>query len=177
MSDIFLSYASEDRERAAGLAATLKTCGWDVWWDRTLVAGDRYAAVIAEQLATARCVIVLWSQSSVASDWVADEANEAKKREVYLPVCLDGTQPPLGFRSAQYADLSSWNGLVEDHEFQRLLGGIRRHAGPGGTPPPASFWQRVAGTVGRTSRSTLSRLAIAVLPMIVLAAWLAVLEE
>ena len=30
MFDIFLSYASEDREQAAQLAQTLKACGWDV---------------------------------------------------------------------------------------------------------------------------------------------------
>ena len=176
MSDIFLSYASKDRERAAEVATALKAGGWDVWWDCTLVAGDRFAAVIAEELAKARCVIVLWSQSSAASDWAADEANEAKKRGVYLPVLLDGTEPPLGFRGAQYANLSSWNGSVEDHEFQRLLGGIRRHAGPGTTPPPPTFWQRLIDTV-RPGRSAVARVVIAVLPMIGLALSLAVLAR
>lgn len=179
MSDIFLSYASEDRERAAELAETLKACGWEVWWDRTLVAGDRYAAVIAEQLATAGCVIVLWSQRSVASDWVADEANEAKARDVYLPVCLDGTQPPLGFRGSQYADLSGWDGSLEDHGFQRLLGGIRRHVPAKGSAvpsPPGGIWQRLIDAVGRKRwRSAPVRLAMAALPMVALAVSLAVL--
>jgi hypothetical protein len=174
MSDIFLSYASKDRERAADLAAALKACGWDVWWDRTLVAGDRYAAVIAEELAAARSVIVLWSQSSVASDWVADEANEAKKRGVYIPVLLDGTEPPLGFRSAQYANLSNWSGSLDDHEFERLLGGVRRHAGGGVTRPPASLWQRLL-IAARPSRSAVVRSAIAALPIIALGVGLIIL--
>lgn len=176
MSDIFLSYASEDREQAAQLAQTLKACGWDVWWDRTLVVGDDYAKEIARQLSTAGCVIVLWSQSSVASGWVSDEANEAKGRDVYLPVCLDGTQPPLGFRSSQYADLSAWDGSVEDHEFQRLLGGIRRHAKGSPVPPPqGGLWQRLIHAFGRKRSSALFRVSVAALPMAALAVSLAVL--
>lgn len=34
MSDIFLSYASADRERALPLANVLESQGLDVWWDR-----------------------------------------------------------------------------------------------------------------------------------------------
>ncbi|MDH3672109.1 MAG: TIR domain-containing protein [Gammaproteobacteria bacterium] len=34
MSDIFISYASEDRERAKALAAALQAQDWSVWWDR-----------------------------------------------------------------------------------------------------------------------------------------------
>jgi hypothetical protein len=33
MSDIFISYAREDRPRVERLAAALEQCGWSVWWD------------------------------------------------------------------------------------------------------------------------------------------------
>ncbi|MCZ6871640.1 MAG: TIR domain-containing protein [Gammaproteobacteria bacterium] len=33
MADIFLSYASEDRERVRPLVAALETGGFSVWWD------------------------------------------------------------------------------------------------------------------------------------------------
>ncbi len=36
MADIFLSYASADRDWAKRLAAVLAGRGWSVWWDRTI---------------------------------------------------------------------------------------------------------------------------------------------
>jgi hypothetical protein len=176
MPDIFLSYASKDRARAGEVAAALTSCGWDVWWDRTLIAGDRYAAVIAEKLAQARCVVVLWSKASAASDWVSDEANEAKKRGVYLPVLLDETEPPLGFRRTQHANLASWTGSLDDHELRRLLDGIRRHVGPGIIPPPPGFIERIFRRLGFSRRAILGS-ALAALPMVALAVSLVVLAR
>ena len=40
MDDIFLSYASEDRQRIEPLVALLESEGWSVWWDRALIAGS-----------------------------------------------------------------------------------------------------------------------------------------
>jgi len=42
MSDIFLSYASEDRERVRPLAEALSRQGWDVWWDRDIPPGQTW---------------------------------------------------------------------------------------------------------------------------------------
>ena len=42
MTDIFVSYASEDLERVKPLVTTLEEQGWSVWWDRELVAGPSY---------------------------------------------------------------------------------------------------------------------------------------
>ncbi len=39
MSDIFISYAREDREIAGRLAGALEAAGWSVWWDSKLRAG------------------------------------------------------------------------------------------------------------------------------------------
>ena len=52
--DIFLSYASEDRDRVTLIARTLEFLGWSVWWDRRIPTGKRYAQVIEEQLDASR---------------------------------------------------------------------------------------------------------------------------
>ena len=77
MSDIFVSYASADRDRARAVAQALTDQGWAVWWDRTIPPGRQFDEVIEEALDSARCVVVLWSKASVASQWVKTEAAEA----------------------------------------------------------------------------------------------------
>ena len=62
MSDIFISYASEDFSRVRLLADALSGYGWSVWWDRQIPAGRTFDQVIAGALADARCVVVVWSR-------------------------------------------------------------------------------------------------------------------
>lgn len=40
MTDIFLSYASEDRERVRPIVNYLREAGWSVWWDRSVIPGN-----------------------------------------------------------------------------------------------------------------------------------------
>ena len=82
MADVFISYASEDRERAAKLASALGEHGWSVWWDRKIVAGQAFDQVIERELETAKSVVVLWSIHSVESEWVKNEASVASERGV-----------------------------------------------------------------------------------------------
>jgi len=85
MSDIFLSYASEDLPRVVDLVRALERHGWSVWWDRTILPGRTFDQVIEEALDAARCVIVVWSQYSVNSDWVKTEAAEGVRRRILTP--------------------------------------------------------------------------------------------
>ena len=132
MSDIFISYASADRERARELAAQLERAGWSVWWDREIQAGKTFAGVIESEIDRARCVIVLWSRASVDSRWVRDEANEGLKRDALVPVFIDPVDPPLGFRSIHAADLTGWQGDAQSPGFRQL---VRDLAGVLGAPP------------------------------------------
>ena len=65
MADIFLSYANEDRKSAAQVAQMLESVGWRVWWDRRIPAGRTWRAVLEDALREMRCMVVLWSHSSV----------------------------------------------------------------------------------------------------------------
>ncbi len=143
--DIFLSYAKEDLARARALAESLQSVGWSVWWDRRLRPGEDFAKVIGTQLQEARCVIVLWSQISVNSGWVRDEASEALKRNVLIPLLIDVVEPPLGFRAIQTGDLCGWRGDVSDSSFRQLIADLvpmlgdpaeALHASKSNAPPP-----------------------------------------
>jgi hypothetical protein len=110
MADIFISYASEDRNRVRPLAEALMSRGFNVWWDRSLAAGQDYTAIIEKELKVAKAVIVVWTRSSSASTFVRDEAGRARDEGRLVPVMLDRVDIPLGFGAFQAEDFTNWNG-------------------------------------------------------------------
>jgi hypothetical protein len=132
MSDIFISYAREDREQAKGLATLLEAKGWAVWWDVSIRVGNRFDEVIEAELNNARCVVVLWSKHSINSKWVRAEAHEADSRNILFPVLIDRVEPPLGFRQIHWADLTQSDENHRNAALQRLIDDILLLLG---TPP------------------------------------------
>lgn len=124
MADLFVSYASADREKARLLADTLIARGYSVWWDRTIPPGRIFDEVIQEALSAAKCVIVLWSQASVKSNWVKTEAAEAEARDILVPAIIENTPLPIEFKRIQSANLTDWDGETRHQEFARLLQSI-----------------------------------------------------
>ena len=129
MGDIFVSYASADRDRARAVAQALTEQGWSVWWDRTIPPGKQFDEVIEEALDSARCVVVLWSKASVASQWVKTEAAEAMRRKILVPVLIEDVKIPLEFRRLQAADLSTWTGGTTHEEVQKFFASIGTNVG------------------------------------------------
>lgn len=128
MADIFLSYAREDRDRAEMLAHALESRGWSVWWDRRIQAGHSFADVIEKALEDARCVVVLWTEHSIDSNWVQNEATEGDHRTSLIPVRLDDVRIPLGFRHLQTADLLGWEG-EQSPELAEFLSAVESKLG------------------------------------------------
>lgn len=120
MADVFISYASEDRNRVRPLADALQQRGFNVWWDRSLAAGHDYTAIIERELKNAKAVIVVWTQSSAASTFVRDEAGRARDDGRLVPVLLDRVDIPLGFGAFQAEDFSRWNGGATAPQMQLL---------------------------------------------------------
>ena len=107
---LFLSYSRADQAFASRLAAALEHGGYTVWWDALIEGGAAYSRSIAEALETADAVLVLWSSHSIDSDWVRDEAGQGRERHRLVPLSIDGSKPPLGFRQYQVIDISHWHG-------------------------------------------------------------------
>jgi hypothetical protein len=159
MADVFISYASEDRDRAANLASALGEGGWSVWWDRKIVAGQAFDQVIERELETAKSVVVLWSIHSVESEWVKNEASAASERRVLVPALIDNVRLPLEFRRKQTADLIGWDGDTSHGGFHALCEGIAATMGSAAPPlatspkestsngKPLWLWPAIAGVV------------------------------
>ena len=165
MSDVFISYAREDRVFVGLLAGRLEGHGWTVWWDRNLVTGARFGRVIEQELDAARCVIVVWSRHAVDSDWVRAEAHEGYRRGMLVPVCIDGTMPPLIFRQMHTAELSNWQDAMDGPAFQILLNdvatklGTKLHRQPRGED---AYMKGSSGS-GARRRKVFSKLRLGVL--------------
>lgn len=160
MNDIFISYARPDREKAKALAEALERQGYGVWWDPKIPPGKKFHQVIESVLDEVRCVVVLWSEKSIASDWVWEEANKGKQRGILLPVKIEPVNPPLGFGLIQAADLTDWTPNEPHQGFSFLLEAIAQVAGPpsAGKPGEASNTGPEAGPRLRKKKQELERL-------------------
>jgi len=101
LADIFMSYASEDRDRVFTFVRALSDHGWSVWWDRHMIAGESFEAAIDHEIQHAACVMVFWSDAALGSRWVRNEALEGLERDVLVPVMLNPVRVPVAFRHCQ----------------------------------------------------------------------------
>lgn len=106
MASVFLSYDRDDADKAKPIALALERAGHTVWWDLHVRGGAQFGKVIEEALKAADAVVVLWSEHAVESAWVRDEATAGRDSGRLVPVTIDGTEPPLGFRQFHTIDLS-----------------------------------------------------------------------
>jgi len=138
MSDIFVSYDSDDRDAAEQLAHALESYGWSVWWDRRIPPGQDYAKVIETALKEAKCVVVLWSKESAASRWVQNEAADGAEREVLVPALIEDTAIPFEFRRIQAANLIGWDPSQDNESFDFFVQSITTimQAPPPNPEPP-----------------------------------------
>lgn len=138
MSDIFVSYASQDRPRIRPLVDALQESGWSVFWDRSIPAGKTWRQIVGGELRSARAVVVAWTETSTNSEWVLEEAEAGKTQRILIPILLDAVSPPFGFGSIQAANLVDWNGDRSAPAFLGLIADIAALLGapaPGGSRP------------------------------------------
>ena len=126
MNDIVVSYAREDQQWVEGFAKVLESRGWSVWWDRYLPGGEPFDAGIKKELDSTKCVIVVWSKHSVESDWVKEEAAEAIKRKIILPLRIDDVDLPFGFSRLHTHSLMGWREDSTYVGFTQLIKDVER---------------------------------------------------
>jgi adenylate cyclase len=132
---IFLSYARADVDCAKKLAELIGRAGHDVWWDRELHGGSRFTTEIDKALQEAEAVVVLWSDASLESAWVQDEAAEGRDSGRLVPAVIDAVRPPLGFRQYQAIDLSDLRNGDGPKQLEELLRAIVKMGAPDDRKP------------------------------------------
>lgn len=141
MASVFLSYDRDDVEQARHFARTLEVAGHEVWWDLHVRGGAQFSKVIEEALNSADAVVVLWSKRSIESAWVRDEAAVGRDTGRLVPVSIDATDPPLGFRQFQTVDLSKWKGRGRPRQLSTLVEAIDSLAKPRDRQAPVATAQ------------------------------------
>ena len=117
---VFVSYSRADRAYVAQLADYLTASGIGVWYDFSLVAGDRFARTIEDEIRSCSVFIVVITPESMSSEWVHREIGYAlHSGKVVLPLLLKASDENI------------------------LLTGLHREDVIGGRMPGAAFMRRL----------------------------------
>jgi hypothetical protein len=131
MADIFISYKREDLEKVRPLAEILENKGWSVWWDPKLRGGKPFSQDIERALSEARCVIVIWSNKSIDSYWVAAEATKGLNRDILFAVSIESNvEPPVPFNVIHTNPLINWDGTSPSTQFDKIVEDLKSILGP-----------------------------------------------
>src|SRR5579872_5970983 len=100
MADIFISYSSQDSERALELSAELRARGISVWVDKQSIDGAaQWSSEIARAVADCKALLLLISKNSMASKNCAKEVTIAAEADKHiLPVNLENIPLPVEFK-------------------------------------------------------------------------------
>ena len=125
VADVFITYATQDRHRAALVAEALTQSKLSVWFDQGVPTRSTIAEAINRELARAKCVLVLWSRHAVQSMWVREQAATGRDRGILLAVFIERVDVPSAFHEIHTYDLSTWNGSLDAPAFKQLTEAIQ----------------------------------------------------
>jgi hypothetical protein len=155
VSDIFISYKKEDKDRVSHIVDGLRAEGLKLWWDQDIGPGQSWDETIKQRMENARCIVVVWSSLSVTAPWVKEEAGHGKARGILVPVRIHDVEPPLGFGLIQAADLRYWKGDRDDKNWRDFVGTV------GKVVRGEKIAQLFAPQLGRKRTGLIATLAVA----------------
>lgn len=127
---VFISYAHDNKTEVAEITRYLRAHEINIWWDDDILPGDPWREQIQASLENCQAVLTLWTEQSVESKSVIEEAEAGKRRGKLLHAKLDSTPLPYGFGEVQYADLTDWDRQSDGPERLRLIEALRQKLDP-----------------------------------------------
>jgi len=129
LSDIFICYSRSDRALADQLVQRLRAAGWSVFIDVQTRVGERWDKAIQREMHAARAFVALWSERSIESDYVLEEAEYGKRKGILVPAFIERVDFPYGFSRIQTADLVGWAGEPDHPGLAQILDALRQQLG------------------------------------------------
>jgi hypothetical protein len=129
MSDVFISYKHEERDRVVKIVDALRSLLVDVWFDREIQSGVKYEEKIKSELSQARAVLVCWSPAARESDWVRWEAKRAADAKKMVPCFIEPCELPPEAALIQTENISGWNGDPDHIGWLKTVEAIGRLIG------------------------------------------------
>jgi len=128
---VFLSHSHKDKLIVQRIRRDLRSRGITVWLDSAeMRVGDSLIGKISEAIKENDFVAAVISSSSVTSEWVLTELNQAMNKEinqkkvVILPIRIDDCEMPPFLEAKYYIDLST---QVYSENISKLARDIKRH--------------------------------------------------
>ncbi|RED16372.1 TIR domain-containing protein [Parasphingopyxis lamellibrachiae] len=134
MTDVFISYKREERNRCIAIYNALLDLRLSVWFDAHIDPGTSFDREIEREVQRAKAILVLWSRRAKESDWVRAEARLGKQGNRLAAVRLDDCILPLEFASVQTVDLFETDSIRGSEEWARVtdrIGGLVGRPGLG----------------------------------------------
>jgi TIR domain len=139
MADVFISYSKSEPQITKDLAKELELRGISVWWDTELVAGEMFHKTILEKLQQAKAVVVIWTRSSVESQWVLSEASRALKLQKLIQIRspeLNPDEAPPPFDTYHMPTIGEWRSFLAALRKLGVPVDVPEPAGDEEAPPP-----------------------------------------
>lgn len=162
MADIFVSYASQDRDAAFRIVTFLEQNGIRCWVaPRDVPPGMEYGQAIIEGIAQSRALVLILSDQSNESQFVRKEVERAvSKTKPVLPVRIREVKPSGSLEffisSSQWVD--AWKSPMEQHLLP-LVAAIKAM----GTPDAAAVRSSALPAPRRSQAPLIAGIALAVL--------------
>jgi hypothetical protein len=160
-----ISYCHKDGPFAGRLADALRANNCKIWFDDGIRVGDKFPHLIHNKINDAAAVLVVWSNSACASDWVRAEVLQAfDLGKPLIPVIKEPCAPlPVPFNLYQRIDLSNWTFEPSSSQIQKIVAALPTLDEPqiDDDPKPRTKLQEVAPFLQENAQiKTIDRIAI-----------------
>lgn len=122
---VFISYSRADTEYVSHLVDALRERGFDTWFDANIRTGNEWDNAIEREIKAAQVMVLILSESSVASDNVKDEMSYALQLNKFVnPIKIGECDIPMRLARRQFIDFDAigfeegLNRLIEDMQHQ-----------------------------------------------------------